>query len=89
LSAWYAAFFSAVYIFLFFSTDALFGKYLKINFINRVSYLFKSFSKLVLTISFAIFSLLTALWIYIYLPVASDVDRDLQELIEGSPKFGQ
>jgi len=89
LSAWYAAFFSVVYIFLFFSTNALFGKYLKINFINRVSYLFKSFSKLVLTISFAIFSLLTALWIYIYLPVASDVDRDLRELIEGSPKFGQ
>ena len=89
LSAWYAAFFSAVYIFLFFSTNALFGKYLKVNFIIKVSYLFKSLNKLVIAVSSGVFSLLIALWIYIYLPVASDVDRDLQELIEGSPKFDQ
>jgi hypothetical protein len=89
LSAWYAAFFSAVYIFLFIVFklfhDRLSSSHYTVSFLN----LFKNLSKINIFLSSVVFTSLTSLWLYIYLPVASNVDRDVQELREGSPKFDQ
>jgi hypothetical protein len=89
LSAWYAAFFSAVYIFLFIVFklfhDRLSSSHYTVSFLN----LFKNLSKINIFLSSVFFTSLTSLWLYIYLPVASNVDRDVQELRDGSPKFEQ
>jgi hypothetical protein len=89
LSAWYAAFFSTVYIFLFIVFklfhDRLSSSHYTVSFLN----LFKNLNKINIIFSSVFFTSLASLWVYIYLPVASNVDRDVQELREGSPKFEQ
>lgn len=89
LSAWYAAFFSAVFIFLYFLVSILINlKSLK-NYFLLINKTLSEINLKVRVFSALIFLALTSLWLYIYLPVAGSVDRELRELQEGSIKLSQ
>lgn len=89
LSAWYAAFFSAVFIFLYFFVSIFINlKSLK-NYFLMINKTLSEINLKVRVFSTLIFLALTSLWLFIYLPVASSVDRELRELQEGSIKLSQ
>ena len=80
LSAWYAAFFSALFLFFYFIVHSVSAwRFLKMNLYENLTIL-KSLNTKLRVISVLIFTILTSLWVYIYLPVAGNVDRSVEEL---------
>ena len=89
LSAWYAAFFSVFFIFIYFLVSNLGDlSSAKANF-NSIRKIFKSINQYIKITAISIFVFFTFLWLWIYLPVSGDVDRSIEELQAYAIKLDQ
>lgn len=89
LTAWYAAFFSALFILIYAFVQLISNSFDLTKLFQGSISILKTTSTSIKVASLIVFTMLTALWLYIYVPVASDVDRTIAELQEYSIKLDQ
>ena len=84
LSGWYASFYSAVFILIFFLVNILFNTKKSLT---QLQVFITNVNKKALSLSIVILILLIGIWIYIYLPTSGEVYRTKQEILDGSPSL--
>jgi hypothetical protein len=89
LSAWYAAFFSVLFIFIYFLVSNLGDLSSARANLNSFRQIFKSIHLYIKITAISIFVFFTSLWLWIYLPVSGDVDRSIEELQAYAIKLDQ